>query len=153
MGNRAYVIFTSEHGHSPAVYLHWNGGPESVYPALDTLAGFGARGGDHGYACARFIQMMGNFFGGTLSLGVEDAGPEPLWPTVFNPGDNGLYVIRWTGLTNYGVKRYEMDRMLTPDRVDAEQSEARKHSYSTGGTLLEQLHDTNPRFLLDSHKD
>lgn len=39
MGNRAYVVFEDRQGNrSPAVYLHWNGGPESIYAMLDTLA-------------------------------------------------------------------------------------------------------------------
>ncbi len=38
MGNRATIIFTDgKKSFSPAVYLHWNGGPESVYAFLEEL--------------------------------------------------------------------------------------------------------------------
>ena len=43
MGNRAFVIFTDGKTYSPAVYLHWNGGPESIYPMLDYMAKKGCR--------------------------------------------------------------------------------------------------------------
>lgn len=70
MGNRACVIFTNridgaESGHdreySPCIYLHWNGGPESIY---GFLAGLERReiGGDVAYAAARFTQIVGEFF-------------------------------------------------------------------------------------------
>ena len=37
MGNRAAVVFTKGEEISPAVYLHNNGGPESIYSFLAEL--------------------------------------------------------------------------------------------------------------------
>jgi hypothetical protein len=37
MGNRAYVVFESGNERSPAIYLHWQGGPESIYAFLHAL--------------------------------------------------------------------------------------------------------------------
>ena len=81
MGNRATVIFVTGEGKiSPAVYLHWNGGPESVYQFLDELDRRKVRAGDD-YECARFIQIVGEFFDqdatSGLSLGVSN-GPHSL---------------------------------------------------------------------------
>lgn len=91
MGNRAIL---KPVGSNVGVYLHWNGGRDSVEAFLKycEMRGFRAFGGASadGYGKARFMQVVGNFFGGDLSVGVaEDVtmGPES------NPGDNGIYEI------------------------------------------------------------
>ncbi len=65
MGNRGTVIFSNQAGDefSPAVYQHWNGGPESVYAFLDELDRRGVRGADDlAYQAARFVHIVGDFF-------------------------------------------------------------------------------------------
>ena len=103
MGNRATIIFANEDWTeaSPAVYLHWNGGPESVYAFLAELD---RRDQGHGldYVCARFAQLVGEFFDGdkqysTLSLGVV-TGPSEITSAELEAvqtdhGDNGFYVV------------------------------------------------------------
>lgn len=70
MGNRANVHFVDNDIH---VYLHWNGGIESVAAFLQQTANImGNRTGDAQYFTARFIQVVGNFFGGNTSLGVSN---------------------------------------------------------------------------------
>ena len=71
MGNRA-VIATSEKLSAPAIYLHWNGGKESVLAFLEVAQKLGVRDpvADDSYFLARLGQIIGNFFGGTLSVGV-----------------------------------------------------------------------------------
>ena len=61
MGNRATVIFQAQDTISPAIYLHWNGGPESVYQFLDELDRRKVRG-DADYEAARFVKIVGEFF-------------------------------------------------------------------------------------------
>ena len=86
MGNRA-VITTK--GNKWGVYLHWNGGRDSV-------EGFLRYCKDKGYRCpskdcygwARLLQVIGNFFGGDLSLGFDLKKRLDC-----NNGDNGVYVI------------------------------------------------------------
>src|SRR5947209_40290 len=104
MGNRAHVIFVSKNGHppSPAVYLHWNGGPESVYAFLGELKRRKALGTPD-YAAARFAHVVGDFFdsneAGSLSLGVVN-GPDAITPEALAPydhGDNGIYVVPTDG--------------------------------------------------------
>lgn len=87
MGNRA-IITTRER--KIGVYLHWNGGRDTVAPLLKycELQGYRTPGED-GYGWARMCQVMGNFFGGSLSLGIGEYTTDRR----MDPGDNGIYVI------------------------------------------------------------
>ena len=101
MGNRATVIFTDgKTQFSPAVYLHWNGGPESVYGFLEELDRRKVRA-DQDYECARFIQLVGEHFDSDrvsgLSLGITN-GPASdavadLGKVQTDHGDNGFYLV------------------------------------------------------------
>ena len=66
MGNRAVIRIDGE---SAGIYLHYNGGLDTIKPLLDVAREYGIRGDDYGIA--RLAQMLGNFFGGTLSIGVS----------------------------------------------------------------------------------
>ena len=87
MGNRA-VITTPDM--LCGVYLHWNGGRDSVEGFLTycRLAGHRDPTEDGTYALARLVQVVGNFFGGSLSVGV---GPYDTLDC--DNGDNGVYVV------------------------------------------------------------
>lgn len=88
MGNRA-VIALGDKPTSIGIYLHWNGGPESVKAFLDaTRTLTKARGGDSQYTPARLIQVIGNFFGGSDSLGIGHVGGMDT-----DNGDNGAYIV------------------------------------------------------------
>lgn len=146
MGNRAHVIF-ADPDPGPAVYLHWNGGPESVYRFLEeTERRMGGRFGDASYTAARFAQVVGDFFDssdrGGLSVGVVNGpirkrdqkwlSPETLEP--FDHGDNGVYVVV-TGVHGRTVRRFVSSygqglRELSPEQVEAERSEAETHDYA-----------------------
>lgn len=88
MGNRAMLI--SENSHV-GIYLHWNGGLDSVGAFLKYCELRGFRGFDHDYGKARFCQVVGKFFGGGMSMGIEYfeniRDLEDWWL------DNGVYVI------------------------------------------------------------
>lgn len=85
MGNRA-VITTPEK--NLALYLHWNGGRDTVEPLLKycELQGYRPPTSDC-YGRARMAQVVGNFFGGFLSLGIDR------FDRLGDQGDNGVYVI------------------------------------------------------------
>jgi len=89
MGNKAVIAF-SENPNSTAVYLHWNGGLASVQGFCDAARAlhFRSSESDNSYAVARFAQLVGNFFKGTLSVGVG-----PLCEQDCDNGDNGLYIV------------------------------------------------------------
>ncbi len=87
MGNRAVV---SVEGSKVGVYLHWNGGIESVAAFLRAAKDLGVREptGDTSYFYARFVQIAANYFGGTTSIGID-----ALTSLDKNNGDNGHYIV------------------------------------------------------------
>lgn len=90
MGNRA-VITTRENWANDGVgiYLHWNGGRDSVEAFLKycELKGYRSPSEDC-YGWARLCQVIGNFFGGSTSIGIDT-----LWHLDCNNYDNGVYII------------------------------------------------------------
>ena len=104
MGNRA-IIQTKEsyENEGIGVYLHWNGGYDSVSAFLKycELKGYRTPDSDS-YGWARFCQVVGNFFGGGLSLGIDnfskDAGE---WQ------DNGTYIIEGWKIVDRKFYDYE----------------------------------------------
>lgn len=87
MGNRAVIA----HKGSPiAVYLHWNGGMDSVKPLLDycKIAGFPAPS-EYGDGFTQLATVAMNFVGDAGSvISAKDMTSEQL-----DPGDNGIYWI------------------------------------------------------------
>lgn len=89
MGNRA-VITTREDfdNDGVGVYIHWNGGRDSVEPFLKYCEMKGYRAPDEDcYGYARLVQVIANFFGGALSIGVDRVS------RLDCTGDNGVYII------------------------------------------------------------
>ena len=99
MGNRALI---QPKGKNVCVYLHWNGGADSVVPFLKYCELRGFRPFEDSYGLARFVQIVSNFFGGSLSIGVEDHAPTE---EDIDWMDNGLYIVK--GWKIVGRKVYE----------------------------------------------
>lgn len=88
MGNRA-VIALGTSPSSVGIYLHWNGGVESVKAFLDaTRTLTKSRGPDMQYLPARLVQVIGNYLGGSLSLGIGRVSELDT-----DNGDNGTYIV------------------------------------------------------------
>ena len=143
MGNRAQVIFENEDGKGPVVYLHWNGSPESIYTFIRALDHYEVRNDVH-YRTARFIQLVGNYFGGTLSLGV-------FAENTFHPSDNGIYVFKWDE-DKWSVRRMlmgpgEKEIWLTPEEIDAEKNQAIMHPYNENDQLFKDVLEKNDQFF------
>ena len=87
MGNRA-VITTRDR--KLGVYVHWNGGRDTIQPLLKycELKGYRPPSSDS-YGWARLCQVLGNFFGGANSVGICTYTTDHQ----MDPGDNGIYVI------------------------------------------------------------
>lgn len=87
MGNRAVVAVE---GSSVGIYLHWNGGIESIAAFLRAAKDLGVRDpvGDTSYFYARFAQLVGNYFGGSTSIGIEAMNKIDQ-----DNGDNGVYIV------------------------------------------------------------
>ena len=95
MGNRAVVGWIDSKGHwnhhSVGVYLHWNGGRDSIEAFLAYCKACGFRSPtEDDYGLARFVQVVVNFFGPDgLSTGVNRVDSLDA-----DNGDNGLYICR-----------------------------------------------------------
>lgn len=87
MGNRA--VITTE-ARDIGVYLHWNGGRNSIEAFLlyCKLKGYRAPENDN-YGWARLCQVIGNFFGGEYSVGIDRYDRLDT-----DNGDNGTYIIK-----------------------------------------------------------
>ena len=86
MGNRAVITTRSK---DIGVYLHWNGGRDSVEAFLKYCKLKGYRPPELDcYGWARLCQVIGNFFGGELSIGIDKYDKLDK-----DNGDNGVYII------------------------------------------------------------
>lgn len=103
MGNRA-VITTKENfeNNGVGVYLHWNGGRDSVEAFLKycELKGYRIPDRDN-YGWARLCQVIGNFFGGDTSIGIDVVNNLDC-----DNWDNGVYIIEGWNI----VDRKHFDR-------------------------------------------
>lgn len=92
MGNRAVITTKANfENNGIGIYLHWNGGRDSVTAFLKycELKGFRAPDDDN-YGWARLAQVIANFFGGDgLSIGVDTVDRLDC-----DNGDNGVYFIK-----------------------------------------------------------
>lgn len=91
MGNRA-VITTKENldNNGIGIYLHWNGGRDSVQAFLKycELKGYREPDSDN-YGWARLAQVIANYFGSDgLSIGIDKVNYLDC-----DNGDNGTYLI------------------------------------------------------------
>lgn len=115
MGNRA-VITTREnfYNNGIGIYLHWNGGRDSVQAFLKycELRNFRSPNKDN-YGWARLCQVIANFFGGEGSVGIDVVNNLDC-----NNGDNGVYIIKdWEIIGrehSRGIEQtsHKLDRML-----------------------------------------
>lgn len=121
-----------------AIYLHWNGGPESVYAFLAYAnQRFTDRGGDIPYFSARFTEFVGRYFeNSNTSLGLLSVDPKAAKAIIKNDakvvdvelshGDNGVYVIGYHEDTkHYAItRRFEGERGFNLGELVNEQRQA-----------------------------
>lgn len=89
MGNRAVIALNNYGPDNMGIYLHWNGGRDSVEGFLEaTKQIMGSRLGDKSYGTSRLIQVITTLFTGNLSVGVD------LQKNLdCDNYDNGVYVV------------------------------------------------------------
>jgi len=111
MGNRA-VIATEKK--DIGIYLHWNGGRDSVEAFLEycRLKGYRTPENDS-YGWSRLAQVIGNFFGGTTSVGIG------LYDTLDTDNfDNGVYIIRdWKVVGREFVRGFEQRQYVLKEML------------------------------------
>lgn len=134
MGNRA-VITTKDNfeNNGIGIYLHWNGGRDSVTAFLTyaRMRGFRVPEGDC-YGWARLCQIIANFFGGELSIGIDKCDNLDC-----DNWDNGVYFIEdWkiVGRANFNGEEqneYDLAKML----VEIDSSQPTRDQMGEGAIL------------------
>ena len=103
MGNRAVITASTSRTTGVGIYVHWNGGLESVLAFLHVAKERGYRDPayDTTYAMARLCGLVCEFFGLKSSISV---GIGQLKELDCNNRDNGVYVIGagWTIKSRWG---------------------------------------------------
>ena len=86
MGNRAVITTENNfNNNGVGIYLHWNGGRFLKYMELQEH-----RSPDEdNYGWARMCQVIGNYFGGTTSIGIDTVNRLDM-----DNWDNGVYIIK-----------------------------------------------------------
>ena len=119
MGNRAVITTMKEwKTDGIGVYLHWNGGRDSVEAFVEycRLKGYRAPDSDC-YGWARLCQVIGNFFGGTTSVGIDR-----LRFLDRDNGDNGVYLLDGWDIVDRlyfeGNEQQEYDRKEMLKEID-----------------------------------
>lgn len=129
MGNRAVICsekqWAMRHTSGCGIYLHWNGGRDSIEAFIKycQLKRFRTFDYDYSYGYARFVQVVSNFFGGSLNVGVGRL------MDLDCQGDNGVYIIgngwKIVGRSNFigcEQNKYNLKKMLLA--IDKKQSKA-----------------------------
>jgi hypothetical protein len=91
MGNRAVITIAPYSDDDVGIYLHWNGGSDSVEAFLKAAKemGFRSPGTDPAYCMARLTQTIANYFGITdTSIGIGVCKSLDC-----DNGDNGVFLI------------------------------------------------------------
>lgn len=140
MGNRCLIVPKGQE--NLGVYLHWNGGVDSVtafleYCKIKDYRPFGGKNAD-GYGIARFCQVVGNYFGGGLSIGIEAITTE-LTEDYAEAYDNGIYIIDgWEickRICPSGREGYDLMEML----IDIDKSQPEEEQLGEGFLKAEEV--------------
>lgn len=140
MGNRAVVTFDEKpNPNSIGIYLHWNGGAESVLAFLEAADRLDVRdNNDASYQLARVVQIIGNYFGGTTSVGVGR-----LRELDCDNGDNGTFAVS----RNKGTTTIKHSRDGKTGWKDLDLAEIKKHDYWKGDQLLNEVLKANAKAI------
>lgn len=131
MGNRGIITLEDSKGHKHpvALYLHWNGGLESILGFMQFTWDTFERGRDDMWTFqARLCQVVGNFFPDGLSLYGMARRSSTKWGA-----ENGIFHFRVDGTGVHLVNR--------PDEVE----DAKRHEYWTSEkTILDGIREHMP---------
>lgn len=133
MGNRA-VIATEEK--QIGVYVHWNGGKESIETFLAYCDMKNQRPPESDcYGWARLCQVIGNFFGGTTSIGIDKYSrlDTDNW-------DNGVYIIKDWKIIGRDFKRREDQEISSFRELEENLTEVNKKQPAEEQVSYDELH-------------
>lgn len=120
MGNRAVITTAPYSEDKLGIYVHWNGGQESIEGFLEAAKQLGYRtpGNDDSYAMARLAGAIALYFGGETSIGIginRDLDTDN--------GDNGVWLLGdgWeiAGHTNGEGKLFPVGKLSAEHRRKA----------------------------------
>ena len=141
MGNRAVITISDayepKNSQQLGVYLHWNGGRDSVEAFLKycKLKNYRPPEVDN-YGWARLCQVIGNFLGGTTSIGIDKCCNLDC-----TNSDNGTYIIKdWeiVGRKYNGwseQKNYDLTEML----IAIDKAQPEKEQFGEDFFLAEEV--------------
>jgi hypothetical protein len=139
MGNRAVITTAPFDENNVGIYVHWNGGQESIEGFLRAAKKLGYRcPTDDCYGMARLTQAIGIFFGGELSIGVDVVKNLDC-----DNGDNGTWLIG-PGWTLAGRVKGKLRKLSEADKDKA----AEICDTIVGKTKAAEAFDLKPRVEL-----
>ena len=140
MGNRA--VITTEIGwncpmYHLGVYLHWNGGRDSVQAFLTycKLKGYRTPESDC-YGWARLCQVIGNYFGGECSVGIDVVSA-----LYTDNWDNGVYIIKdWEIIGRQYMRNPEQNNYPLLDMLqEINEAQPEKERIEISQDILDEL--------------
>lgn len=142
MGNRANLVLKD---HNLSIYLHWNGGPESVAAFLAYGEEVGLR--HDSYYPPRLAQIIGNFFGGTTSLGLS-FGTDPQIHA-----DNGIYTVWYDQALQLLIIDHNGRKRSLPELIEQVQQHPYWKPNKEDESILDNIRSRNAEFFGDhEHK-
>lgn len=140
MGNRALIVgsHVQEHG-GLGVYVHWNGGYTSCWAFCKycALKAHRSPDSDEPYGVARLAQVIGNFFGGSLSVGVVHI-PEGKLVDEADYCDNGAWIVnsKWEIVGNPCMKDLPEINLVDALSVCLDIDKAQPESERLGASMI-----------------
>lgn len=157
MGNRAVITtYNGKHlknSNEIGIYLHWNGGRDSVEAFLKycKLRGFRPPEQDN-YGWARLCQVIANYLGGGLSIGIDKCCN--LHCNNFN---NGTYIIKdWQIVGRRYFEGFEQDvypleeMLLCIDQVQPENEQLGEEFFGVKEVATDTLVRDDEVFMFDA---
>ena len=142
MGNRA-VITTEEK--QIGIYVHWNGGRESIetFLAYCDLKNYRPPETDD-YGWARMCQVIGNFFGGSTSIGIDKY--ERLDRDNY---DNGVYIIENWKVIGREFQHYKDEEIKSVDDLEDNLNYLNEKQPKEEQLSKEEIHDYCQKWGID----
>lgn len=136
MGNRA--VITTRHNfnnNGVGVYLHWNGGRDSVESFLKYMKLKRHRTPDKdNYGWARLCQVIGNYLGGTTSIGIDTVNNLDM-----DNWDNGVYIIDGWDIVGREFFDGEEQNFYNLEEMLVDIDEAQPHKEQLGKKFLSAI--------------
>lgn len=142
MGNRA-VITTEEK--QIGIYVHWNGGRESIetFLAYCDMKQYRPPESDC-YGWARMCQVIGNFFGGSTSIGIDKYNRLDR-----DNYDNGVYIIKNWKIIGREFQHYKDEEIKSAEDLEDSLNYLNEKQPKDEQLSKEEIHDYCQKWAID----